>query len=402
LWFDAARAARETALEAALRIFRGAPLPETACIHIWESLELTATIPLTDPGTGRCEVVLPAKGIHFQHRPVPRESFPLPPRIRRPLSRSRRLPPDQGQRVLDVALTALCSRNLEIYPLVYADPHDVTRTDVGRGVSIVITGIKPEFRSVPESDLFFVIVKNGIPVAYGPASVFLGCCEMGVNLFPEFRGGEIRFLYAQLLRCLHHLAGAQYFFLVAYGMGEDNPEALKSGAFWFYRRLGFRAANPDVEALAQAEEAIMARRPGHRSDLATLRKLSHTEAYLDLSRRKCRPIDMGRLGRAVTHLVTTEYGGDREAAMHGTARRMIDVLEIRDHAKWGPHEKEALRRMGPVAALVPDLTDWQRRERAGFVAWIRAKGAGSELACAKLGSAHRRLAEGLRRGTAGS
>jgi hypothetical protein len=304
--------------------------------------------------------------------------------------------------VLDVALAALCSRNLEIHPLAYADPRDVTRADVGRGVSVVISGMTPELRSVPESDLFFLIVKNGIPLAYGPASVFLGCCEMGVNLFPEFRGGEIRFLYAQLLRSLHHLAGARYFFLVAYGMGEDNPDALKSGAFWFYRRLGFRAANPEVEALARAEEAIMARRPGHRSDLATLKKLSHTEAYLDLSKGACRPIDMGRLGRAVTRLVATEYGGDREAAMRGTARSMTGVLGIPDHPAWSPQEKEALRRMAPVAALVPDLSDWSRRERAALAAWIRAKGAGSELACASIGSAHARLAQGLARATAGT
>ena len=54
---------------------------------------------------------------------------------------------------------------------------------------------------------------------------------------------------------LFHLASVRYFVLTPYGMGEDNDEALQSGAFWFYRKLGFRAANPEVEALAVREEA---------------------------------------------------------------------------------------------------------------------------------------------------
>ena len=33
----------------------------------------------------------------------------------------------------------------------------------------------------------------------------------------------------------------------------DNPEALKSGAFWFYRRLGFRAALDGNSAVIRCE-----------------------------------------------------------------------------------------------------------------------------------------------------
>ena len=96
---------------------------------------------------------------------------------------------------------------------------------------------------------------------------------MGINLFPEFRGGEIRHLYAQFMRVLHHHLGVEYFFLTSYGMGEGNEDAIRSGAFWFYRKLGFRAANPEVEALARTEEARMHAAPGYRSDRRMLRRL---------------------------------------------------------------------------------------------------------------------------------
>ena len=35
------------------------------------------------------------------------------------------LAPARGRKLLDLALVALCSRNLEIYPLIYASAEDV-------------------------------------------------------------------------------------------------------------------------------------------------------------------------------------------------------------------------------------------------------------------------------------
>jgi len=64
-------------------------------------------------------------------------------------------------------------------------------------------------------------------------------------------------IYAEFMRAMHHLAGARYFYIIPYGMGVDNEEALRSGAFWFYRKMGFRPTNPDIEALARSEEAII-------------------------------------------------------------------------------------------------------------------------------------------------
>jgi hypothetical protein len=40
-----------------------------------------------------------------------------------------------------------------------------------------------------------------------------------------------------------------------YQLGHDNEEAIESGAFWFYRKLGFRPGRADLERLAEREEA---------------------------------------------------------------------------------------------------------------------------------------------------
>jgi hypothetical protein len=369
----------ETDLETVLRMFRKSTLDPRQQEHAFETCALPIVYDLIAPGSGRCEVGLMPETVFYQKQPIARERFPLRPKIIRPLSGQTLLERRVGRRMIDMALAALCSRNLEIHPLIYANPADVTVIDCNRGVQVVLVGVVPEFRPALESNLYFMILKNGVPIAYGPACIFDGCCEMGINLFPEFRGGEIRYIYAQFMRALYHAAHVRYFFLVSYGMGEGNPEALKSGAFWFYRKLGFRATEPDVEALARKEEAIMRRRPAYRSSLATLRELSYTNAYFDLSDGSCKPLDFGSVGRAVSRFMTDRFKGDRRRAERVTARELTDALGISDYAGWAPAERVALQRLAPLLSLTDALTSWPNADKPKLARLLRAKGARSEL-----------------------
>jgi hypothetical protein len=299
--------------------------------------------------------------------------------------------------MVDLSLAALCSRNLEIYPLVYANPADVTVVDCGRGLQVVLAGMLPEFRPALESLLFFLILKNGVPIAYGPACIALGCCEMGVNLFPEFRGGEIRYIYAQFMRSLYHLARVRYFFLTSYGMGENNEEALRSGAFWFYRKMGLRASNPEVEALAREEEEKMARTPSYRCSITTLRRLSHTEAYLDLSRGACVPLDFEGLGMAVTRHIADRFGGNRARAQRACTRRLVKILEIGNYSSWEYAQKNAMQQLAPVFVLPPGLESWPARDKRSLVNAITAKGAEREFDYIRRLGRFPRLSEALQK-----
>jgi hypothetical protein len=256
--------------------------------------------------------------------------------------------------------------------------------------------VDPPRRSPLESLYFFLLIKNGIPVAYGPAAILLGCCEMGINLFSEFRGGEIRVIYAEFMRALHHILGVNYYFLTAYGMGEDNEEALRSGAFWFYRKLGFKAANQAVETLARAEEKLMRADPAHRSDRRTLRRLSHTSAFMDLSAGQCRPLDLGLLGIAQSRFMTHRFAGDRRKGLRHCLRSLRRDLEIASPGNWSTDERDALERLAPILAMLPDLATWNRRDKKQVVAFIRAKGATSERRAASLLQGHGKLGSALR------
>lgn len=386
---------QSTDLEVVLKLFRESTLDPKQQMHVFETCDPPVAYHLRAPGTGRCEISLSPKRVFYQRKPIIRETFRLGPKIARPLDKHRRLDSKTGRRMLDLSLRCLCSRNLEIYPLIYANPADVTIVECGRGIRVMLAGMLPEFRPALESDFFFLILKNGVPIAYGPASIFLGCCEMGINLFPEFRGGEIRYIYAQFMRSLYHLAGVRYFFLTSYGMGEGNPEALKSGAFWFYRKLGFRASNPEVEALAREEEALMRQNPGYRCSTATLRKLSHTEAFFDLSRGACRPTNFEAIGRAATRWIADRFDGDRTRAQRSGTRGLAGVLGVGSFADWSPEEKHAISQLAPVLCLLPRLSSWTAREKKALVSVIRAKGAPRQFAYVRRVDALQRVKEGL-------
>ncbi len=356
-------------------------LPPALQAHLYERCDL----PLSYAGPPACEVELPVPRIHYQRSPIQRDRFAIEPVIRRPIP----APARGGQAVIDAALQALCTRTLEIHPLIYADPAGVRVADCGRGVRVALIGVLREFRSPLETLHVFLVVKNGVPVAYGPAAVFMGCCEMGMNLFPEFRGGEVRWLYAQLMRVLHHVLAVDHFFVTRYGMGEGNDEAIESGAFWFYRRLGFRPTSARVEALAREEETRMAARPGHRSDRRTLRRLSHTEACLDLSNGRRRPMDLGRLGVAQSRFIARAFGGDRALAERRCVARVKRLLDLGGNG-W------ALRALAPLLCMIPDLPRWSGRERAALARIVCAKDEPSEVRAARLFNEHVRLEAALR------
>jgi hypothetical protein len=114
--------------------------------------------------------------------------------------------------------------------------------------------------------------------------------------------------------------------------------------------LGFRPSNPEVEDLARTEEQVMQRQPGYRCSMATLRRLSHTSAYLDLSGGRCRPLRFGPVGIALSRMLARDFGNDRARAVPGCVRRLRRTLEIDDYRQWNEAVPLRRPRAGPPAA----------------------------------------------------
>jgi hypothetical protein len=191
--------------------------------------------------------------------------------IAHPVDSLNKVSPREGAKLIDVAMVALAVRHRETYHFNHANPEEVYLADVGEGISIAVFGLLPKYRFALECTIGYLILSNGIPIGYGESIVLFRQVNTGINIFDEYRDSEASFLWVQVMCLYHHLVGCTRFIAKAYQFGGDNDEALKSGAFWFYYRLGYRPVVPAVRKLAQREADRIRRDKKYRSGLPTLR-----------------------------------------------------------------------------------------------------------------------------------
>jgi len=181
-----------------------------------------------------------------------------------------------GQRILDFARETSAMRYRELHGFTFGDPNHVLRVEFGRGVEVYVFGVPPEHRLPLRAYHAGMFFKNSVPIGYIECLTLFEHMEVGFNLYYTFREGETAWLYAQLLRLFHQLLGATCFTVDPYQIGHHNDEAIESGAFWFYRKLGFRPASPKVARLVEAEESKIRANPAHRTPARMLERLAES------------------------------------------------------------------------------------------------------------------------------
>ncbi len=180
----------------------------------------------------------------------------------------------EGEEVLDLTRAALTVRYRELYGTTRGDPSHVFEAEVGRGVQIFLWGLPPERRLPLRAYHAGITLKNGVPINYIEGISLFDWMEVGFNTFYAFRDGETAWIYSKVLHFLHQLTGVTCFSVYPYQLGQENEEAIKSGAFWFYRKLGFRPGRPELLAITRKEEAKITRDPAHRTSARTLAAVS--------------------------------------------------------------------------------------------------------------------------------
>jgi hypothetical protein len=212
-------------------------------------------------------------------------------------------------------------------------------------------------------------------VAYGGGWCLFETLEFGFNVFESFRQGESAFILGQVLRAYRHVFAMRTVVVDPYQLGADNLEALRSGAFYFYHRLGFRPRDPEVLAVLEGELAKIAADRRYRSPLPVLRRLARGEGYLTLPDGSPEPERRVR-ARELAALVTREVArrGDRKAAVGEAVRRVAAILGVARPGSWSGAARRAFETWALVLALVPGLEGWPAPERRRLVRLVRAKG----------------------------
>jgi hypothetical protein len=203
--------------------------------------------------------------------------------LARDLPAPARLSASGRRELLDAARATLAARSRETDPVTYASAEEITLLRLEDGIDVLLLGMTPARRQPVESYFGFVAAMNRVPVAYGGGWVFFERCEIGVNLFEEFRGGQSALIFASVLRAYRQHYRVRQFLVDPFQFGADNEEAIASGAYWFYHRLGFRSTDARLAALAEREARANAANASRRTTPRTLRRLATAKLFLDVS-----------------------------------------------------------------------------------------------------------------------
>jgi len=351
----------------------------------WSQLYDAADLPLTwNLGNSRFSTsknVLPLRHIRTREGGMRDRPRAAKREIQRPLESIEKLSSREGAKLIDVAMASLAVRHRETWHFNYANPREVYLADVGEGVAVAVFGLLPEFRFPLECTMGYLILSNGVPIGYGGSSIVFRQVNTGINIFDEFRGSEASYLWVQVMRVYHALFGCTRFIANAYQFGGDNDEALKSGAFWFYYRLGYRPVLTAVRKLAQREAARIRRNRTYRSDKKTLRRLGRCDMHLTLPGTRARDLVEERRIETSSMLATERLGASggitRNAAAKKVAAGVARDLGIRSFERWSVSERRAFRNIAPLLAAA-NPGNWTKEEKRSMREISRAKGADGE------------------------
>jgi len=398
-WLRAARG-RTDELPWLIQRFQRLPLSEKEKAALYDSLEIMVRWDMSGSPASRTLSRKPVRQFYF-HRAslIQRRQVSLAEEFAKPNLALKILPPRQAEKTLDLVKEATGVRYRELYGTANADPAWVVQANVGRGGEIYFWGLPPEKRLPLRAYLAGFTIKNGVPINYVECISLFDWTEIGFNTFPAYRDGETAWIYAQTLRLLRQLHGVNAISVYPYQIGDGNEEAIGSGAFWFYRKLGFRSMDPEIEKLAQAEEKKIQASPRYRTPARTLRRLSKAHVVYELPGAEKGVWDrfaMRNIGFAVQRRMAREFGGDAEAmrkACVAQVARELDVNLDRIPAK----AQSALADFAMVLSLVSDLPRWTTEEKRGLRAIIAAKSAKTEQGYQRLLLKHDRLRRAILR-----
>ena len=361
---------------------------------LYDSLEIMVRWDMSGSRASRTLSRKPVKDFYFHREPlIQRRQVSLAEEFAKPRLPIKVLSRREAEKTLYLVKEATGVRYRELYGTANADPAWVVQANPGRGVEIYFWGLPPEKRLPLRAYLAGFTVKNGVPINYVECISLFDWTEIGFNTFPAYRDGETAWIYAQHLRLLRQLHGTNAISVYPYQIGDGNEEAIASGAFWFYRKMGFRSMEPALEKLAQAEEKKVRANAKYRTSAATLRRLSKANVVYELpeaERGAWDSFSMRNIGLAVQKCMARDFDGDAAAMRKAAGARLARIIPM-DPKKLKPQAQVAFEDFATVLSLVSNLDRWSSDEKDALREIITAKVRQTELRYQRLLQKHARL-----------
>jgi hypothetical protein len=316
----------------------------------YDSLQLPLTWRVANSRTTRSRLRLAVRDLYLHREPLLRRSdVSLERELAGPHLPVKRVPLPAARRVLDAILETSAMRYRELYGFSHPDEDRVYHAALGRGADIYLFGVPPAWRLPLRAYHAGMFFKNGVPAGYVELLSLFERAEVGFNLYYTFREGESAWLYARILRLFRQVLGVTCFSVDPYQIGYENPEAIASGAFWFYRKLGFRPTEPEVARLVAREESRMRQTRDYRSSPRTLERLAAGPIIYEIPGMESGDWDNFRIRTLAMRL---------ERAKHGSAEKRA-AGSIAQSKRRGD-ESRFLRSLQRDAGLRQTFIQWGR------------------------------------------
>ena len=221
----------------------------------------------------------PVGPIYWQRSPIARERPDVDAELRAAPLRLRKVTVREARRIIDLARSAMTTRSRDLDAFAYGDPRDVRIAEDTRGLAFALIGMIAERRK-PDAPVYGVVtLRNGVPIGYMDLVLSGSQVEISFNTFPTYRDGEAARVFVRTLAMARRVFGSKTFLVGQYALGHRNPEAIDSGAWWFYYKLGLRPRPAAARRLARRELRRWRSDRAYRSNRATLEALARWPLY---------------------------------------------------------------------------------------------------------------------------
>lgn len=380
-WVERLRGPGETDATFVVRRFAGVKADSFWREQIFEELDLPCRLEPGPTTPNRSRARYQPSPVVYQEGPLDTSRDSFPGALRRRPRAVRPVKPREADKLIALAREAMISRSRDLDVFIHADRRDVHLMDCGRGLQFVCYGAIPERRQMLDAVYGFLILKNGVPMGYFLTSALYRSALVAYNIFDTYRGAEAAYVYGRGLAMVRHMFGADSFGIETYQLGHDNPEALESGAWWFYYKLGFRPRDPEVLRIVAGELRKMKKSPRHRSSIATLRKIAAVEMYLHLGKARDNIVGLitrENIGLRVSRYLAEHFGADRELGIRVCAKEAAQLLGVRSRSRFTQGERLAWNRWAPLVMILPRVKRWSAGSKTKLVEIIKAKGGARE------------------------
>ncbi len=279
----------------------------------------------------------PIKEIYYHHDLL--KKFNSEELLNTPLPKVQIPSVTESEQLNNVIKNAMALMVREIDPATFTQLETMRVYNLERGLTLAVYSMIPQRQLPLETYFGFTFFKNGIPVSYGGVWTFGHRAKVGLNIFDPFRGGESGYMLCQLMRVFKHDFGIHYFEIEPSQFGLDNPDGIKSGAFWFYHKYGFRPVDRELNLLAENEYHKIKTRKNYRSTEKTL--LRFTESNIGFSMEGKVPLNVQNIMTKILSVINKSWQNNYQVAREEAISSFCKKVNI-DRYKLTAVEKNVL------------------------------------------------------------